>query len=538
MLELRRSHRPLIMGQSGAVASNHPFATQAGLDALRAGGNAADAAVAVAITLGVAEPMMSGLGGDGFYNLWLAAEGRGRVYNGSGSAPAAADPARYAGSGMPPDGAGAASTPGSLGALAAMHAAHGRLPWASLFRTAIALAAEGLPVTQNYRRYAKMSLGRLRKDALATATYLHEGDVPAVGHLIRQIALARTLEEVAHGGYEAFYRGALARRLAAATQGRGGIIAEADLAGFEAEMQAPVGITYRGYDILQTPPNSMGFVLLQELKIVERFDLASLGHNSADAIHIQVEAKKRAFRDRERYATDPRFAEVPLEHILSETHADAMADDIDLHRASEVPLTLPAPNEGNTTYFCIVDAEGNAVSAIQSINNPFGSGVVAGETGILLNNRMTTWHLGSHPNALKPGKRVRHTMNAPMILKDGKPWGVVGTPGADNQVQVNLQAITALIDFNLDPQAVVEAPRWFSSQPGQEANWPHGGNDALTIEEDVGEATLARLTAKGHHLQRQGHIEGTCSLECIRVLENGVRAAGSDPRRDGWAGAY
>jgi gamma-glutamyltranspeptidase/glutathione hydrolase len=194
---------------------------------------------------------------------------------------------------------------------------------------------------------------------------------------------------------------------------------------------------------------------------------------------------------------------------------------------------------GDTTYFCVVDAAGNAVSGSQSINSAFGSGVTAGDTGVLMNNRMAYWHLApGHANRLAPGKRVRHTMNAPLVLRDGALWGVLGTPGADNQVQVNLQALIAMLDFGADPQTALEMPRWTSSQPGQGANWPHDGDGALTIEADFGDEVLTGLERRGHRLARVGHLQGPCAMQAIRVMPNGVRVAGSDPRRDGWAGAY
>ena len=218
---------------------------------------------------------------------------------------------------------------------------------------------------------------------------------------------------------------------------------------------------------------------------------------------------------------------------------DAHARAIDMEHAADLPLRFAEAVAGDTTYFCVVDGEGNAVSAIQSLNSAFGSGVTAGDTGILLNNRMAYWHLeAGHPNRLAPGKRVRHTMNAPMVFENGKLWGVLGTPGADNQVQVNMQVLVAMVDEGVDPQAALEAPRWTSSQDGQSANWPHDADGALTIEGDVGAEVLADLRRRGHTLKVVGHLEGPCSMQAIRVLPNGVRMAASDPRRDGWAGAF
>jgi gamma-glutamyltranspeptidase/glutathione hydrolase len=536
MYPMPRSHRPLIMGRNGAVGANHPLATQAGLDTLRAGGNAIDAAVAISLALGVVEPMMSGLGGDGFYHVYIAATGAGIVYNGTGPAPRAATPAAFP-DGMAVYGPRSVSVPCSLAALGAMHAAHGRRNWASLADAAIEHACEGFAATHGYRHFVADNRPRLIADPRSRAVFTDDGAPPPLAGLIRQPDLADTLETIAAEGPDTFYRGLLAGRIAAGLQEAGALVTAADLAACEAETQSPVAITYRGFEVRQTPPNSTGFVMLQMLRIAERFDLLALP--PAERVHVLVEAKKRAFLDRERHGADPRFETVPLAEILSDETAATHAAAISLDRAADVRLTLPETADGDTTYFCVVDAEGNAVSGIQSLNSAFGSGITAGDTGILLNNRMAYWHLDPrHPNRLAPGKRVRHTMNAPMVFRDGALWGVLGTPGADNQVQVNLQVLTAMIDLGADPQTAIERPRWTSSQAGQGANWPHDGDGALTIESDAGQDVLDGLAARGHRLNPVGHIEGPCAMQAIRIMSNGVRAAASDTRRDGWAGAY
>jgi gamma-glutamyltranspeptidase/glutathione hydrolase len=529
-----RTHRPLIMGRRGAVGSNHPLATQAGLDILREGGNAVDAAVAVSLALGVVEPMMSGLGGDGFYNVFI--NGKRQVFNATGPAPAAATAERFA-KGIEITGPLSVSVPGCLAGLAAMHAAHGKLPWSRLVQPAIGFARDGFGVTHRHHDITAENRPRLAADPASGPTFLGAAlDNRPIGDLVIQANLARTLEEIAADGAETFYRGPLAKRLAAGMAQRGCMITEADLAAIHAEPGEPISIHYRGYEVTQTPPNSTGFTMLQMLKIIERFDLAAL--SPAERIHVMVEAKKRAFLDRERHGADPHFQEAPLARLLSDAYADTLAAGIDLKRAT--PMEQPmAAAAGDTTYFCMVDADGNAVSGIQSINSGYGSGVTAGDTGVLLNNRMAYWHLAAgHANRLVPGKRVRHTMNAPMVFKDGKLWALLGTPGADNQVQVNTQVLTSMLDLGADPQTAVESPRWTSSQPGQGANWPHDGDQQLTVESDFGPDLLAELAQRGHQLNRVGHLEGRCAAQAIRVLDNGVRMAGSDPRRDGWAGAW
>jgi gamma-glutamyltranspeptidase len=532
-----RSYRPVIIGARGAVAANHPLAAQAGLLALRAGGNAVDAAVATAMTLAVVEPMMSGLGGDGFYHVYDQATRRAVVFNGTGPAPAAATPERYAGR-IPRTGPLSVSVPGTVAGLGAMHRSLGRLPWRDLFAEAITFARDGFGATRAYSHFAEEYRPTLMADPRSATIFLAGGEPPPLGALIVQTDLARTLEEIASDGADTFYRGRLARRLAASLEAAGSLVSAADLEAFEAEQQEPIGIDYRGFTVLEAPPNSTGFVLLEELKILEHFDLAGMGLLSADAVHVMVEAKKLAFADRERWGADPRSIEAPLAQLLSADHAAQLARQIDLQRAA--PTRPTAVAAGDTTYFCTVDGEGNAVSGVQSINSGFGSGVMAGDTGILLNNRMSYWHLEpSHPNRLQPGRRVRHTMNPPLVLKDGALWCVFGTPGADNQVQINLQVLSAMIDFRLDPQQAAEMPRWTSNVPGQYANWPHDGEDALTIERRFPETVRSELALRGHRVKTVGDLDGPCSVEIIRRdAATGMLLAGSDPRRDGWALAW
>ena len=529
-----RCHRPTIMGRRGAVATNHPVATQAGLDVLRAGGTAVDATIAVSLMLGVVEPAMSGLGGDGFFQFHRS-NGAPFCVNATGAAPLAATPDAYA-DGIPVAGARSVSTPGLLAGLALLHAGHGTLPWARLVAPAIEAARDGFAVTHHYRHFAGECRARLLASPGRAARFLAEGAPPALGAVLTQPELAESRDAIAREGAEGFYHGRLAGRLAAGIAAAGGLLAEADLAACTAETQAPIAVPFQGFEVRQTPPNSTGFTFLQMLRILDRFDLAALGRDSAALIHLMVEAKKRAFLDRERWGADPRGLAIPLDRLLGAAHAAETATLIDPGHAAALPVH--PGHGGETTYFCIVDAAGNAVSAIQSINSAFGSGVTAGDTGILMNNRMAYWHLEpGHPNRLRPGMRVRHTMNAPMVFRDGRLWAAFGTPGADNQVQINLQVMLAMAVFGLDPQQAVEAPRWTSSQPGQAANYPHEADAVLTLEAGLAEA-VPGLEARGHAVRVVPPLAGPCSVEAIRLLENGVRMAGSDPRRDGWAAAY
>ena len=532
-----RSYRPLVIGRRGAVAANHPLAAQAGLLALRAGGNAVDAAVATGLVLSVVEPMMSGLGGDAFYQVFDQASGRAIVFNGTGPAPAAATPERYAG-GIPRTGPLSVSVPGMLSGIELMHRQFGRLPWRDLFAEAITQARDGFGATRAYCHFAEEYRPTLLVDPRTAALFLADGKPPALGAAITQPDLARTLEEIAENGAETFYRGRLAQRLAAGLDAAGALMGAGDLAAFTAEEQQPIAIDYRGYTVLEAPPNSTGFVLLEELKIIEHFDLAGMGLLSADWVHALVEAKKFGFADRERWAADPRSLEAPLARLLSADYTAGLAARIDMRHAA--PTGFARDAAGDTTYFCTADGDGSAVSGIQSINSGFGAGVIAGDTGVLLNNRMAYWHLDpGHPNRLVPGRRVRHTMNPPIVLKDGALWCVLGTPGADNQVQVNLQVLTAMIDFGLDPQQAAEMPRWTSHVCGEYANWPHSGASELVIERRFPEAARNELARRGHPVVTVGDLDGPCSIEIIRSdPTTGMLLAGSDPRRDGWAAAW
>jgi gamma-glutamyltranspeptidase/glutathione hydrolase len=536
-MESVRTWRPVIMGSGGAVVSNHPLATRAGYEVLRAGGRAADAAVAVAVTLAVVEPNMSGVGGDGFFLVWDARSRAGTVIHACGHAPAAATPERYAG-GIPAIGPLAVSVPGLVAGWEAARARFGTRPRAELYAAAIEHARQGYPATRRFCDFARLHAENLARDPACASTYLPGGALPALGTTIRNAALARTLEALAADGPDALYAGELGRSVARTLADRGGLIAASDLAEHRADARPPISTAYRGLTVLQAGPTSMGFSLLQELAVVAQFDLPAMGHLSADSLHLLIEAKKLAFTDRERYAGDPRFVGAPFGRLLDPTYAKELAGRIDMQRAGVSPPFRPDPS-ADTTYFAVVDRDGSAVSAIQSLGAAFGSCVMDPHTGILLNNRMTWWHLEpGHPNRLAPGKRVRQTMNTPLALQDGAVRYVWGTPGGDSQVQVNLQNFTAMVDFGLDPQQAVEAARWDHFQPGTGSVFPHAMSDELVVEDRVPAAVRDALRARGHRVRLIGPLDGPCSAEVIERRPDGLLLCGSDPRRDGWAAAF
>ena len=542
MREAMRSHRPLIMGRNGAVGSNHPLATQAGLDMLRAGGNAADAAVAVSLTLGVVEPMMSGLGGDGFYHIHVAGNGTGFVYNGTGFAPAAATPEAFAG-GI--DGVRPALGLGARLARRhrrAAHRARRACPGRSCSPPRSRHARDGFAATHNYRYFAGecraiLVEGRARR----ARSLLQQAEVPPLA------AADPPARPRAHAGGDRRRRRRelLSRRARAAPRrgARGARRARSPKPTSRASTPSARRRSrsrYRGFEIAQTPPNSTGFAMLQILRILERFDLANA---SPDRRRASAWWRRRSAPSSTASATaaDPRFGDVPLDMLLSDEHADELAAAIDPERAADIPLVGRRRRMATPPISASSMRDGNVVSGIQSINSAFGSGVIAGDTGILLNNRMAYWHLAEgHANRLAPGKRVRHTMNAPIVLKDGKLWGVLGTPGADNQVQVNL----AGAGRDGGSRRSIRRPRSKrrAGPARSRARAPTGRMRATARSPSrraIGAEVLRRAaSAAATGSTASAPLEGPCSVQAIRLMENGVRMAGSDPRRDGWAAAY
>jgi gamma-glutamyltranspeptidase len=537
--EVAGSYRPAVASRNGMVAAGHPLAAQAGIRTLVAGGNAVDAAIAVAAALNVVEPNMSGIGGDGFLMIYEAATGQVACVNGTGPAPRAAARERYLPDGIPPHGIRSVSVPGLGDAWCQAHTRYGALPLESVLEPAIGLAEDGFPISAKLAQ-AIAGAGSPLTSFPASAAVFAPADRPLrTGERLVQRDLARTFRRLAAAGPDLFYRGELARAVARFSQEQGGYLDEADLGAFRARWQEPIHTSYHGHEVFEFPPNSSGHVLLQELNLVERFELPALGWNSAASIHVMVEAKKLAFADREQYLADPDFVPVPIEGLLSKAYAAERAALIDPERASPSPLAGRPESREDTTCFCVVDRQGNAVCQLQSLQSGFGSQLIAGDTGILLNNRMTYWHLeADHPDCLQPGKRVRHTMNPVMVFRDGCLRLVCGTPGADTQVQTNLQLVTSILDFGLDAQEAVEAPRWRHCQNGTESTWPHTCPDELLLEARFPEAIRTGLAARGHTVRVIGPWEAMGSAMAIQVAPDGSLFGGADPRRDGYAVGY
>ncbi len=532
------AYRPSVMGRNGMVASGHALASQAGNQTLMAGGNAVDAAIATAAALGVVEPAGSGVGGDGFTLIYWAETGQVSAVNATGPAPGAATRERYLDDGgIPMKGIRSVSVPGLVDGWLLAHGRYGALSLDEVFGPAIALCEEGFPVSHLLAEQLRAEHGSFAADPYTRAVFTRDGEPLHTGALLRNCNLGATLRQIARGGRKTFYEGEIARAVAEFSRDHDGLLTQEDLASFHAHWAEPIHVNYRGYEVYEMPPNSSGHILLQELNLVELFDLQSMGCNSAESIHLMVEAKKLAFADREKYMADPEWTDIPLEGMLSKSYAAKQAERINPGRAAvDVAAGGPETHE-DTTCFCTADRAGNLVCILQSIQSGFGSNLIAGDTGILLNNRMTYWHLEEgHPNCLMPGKRVRHTMNPVIVTRDGRPVLTCGTPGADTQVQTNLQLLTHMLDFGMTPQEAVAAPRWRSLQNPMESTIPHVCSNNLQLEDRFPTSVQEGLEQRGHELEMVGDWGGPGSAQAIMVHpESGALIGGSDPRRDGYA---
>ena len=574
------AHRPVVMGRNGMVCAGHPLAAQAGISVLQKGGNAVDAAIAAAAALNVVEPLMSGIGGDGFIMTYRAEDDSLRVCNGTGAAPYAATLGRYR-DGIPMKGILSVSVPGILNAWLDAHSGYGVLPLGDVLAPAIAQADDGFPVT-HYLAAAIAGDPLLCEFPTSRAIFTRNGSGEPLraGDILRQSDLARTLSAIAEHGRDVFYRGAVGEAIVRFSEEQGGLLTMADLNDCSARWQEPISTDYGDYTVYEAPPNSSGHILLQELNVIRQYDMAGMGFGSSESIHLMVEAKKMAFADREAYVADPDYIDVPLVGMLSAGYAEERAATIDPERAANIvsagdpwrhqsaePRRTPAgvgvrrrgprSEQEDTTCFVVADRDGNAVCQLQSIQSGWGSSLVAGETGILLNNRMTYWHLDpDHVDCLQPGKRVRHTMNPVMVFHrtagsssigdNGSAAPalrltyVLGTPGADCQVQSNLQVITNLVDYGMTVQEAVEAPRWKHVGDGTESTIPHTAPEQLLMENRFDPAAVRKLRAMGHPVHELGAWDGVTGREMVLHIdpETGALHGAADPRYDGYAVGY
>ncbi len=517
-------HRPVVMASNGIVASGHPLASAAGIRVMQEGGNAFDAIVATAAVVAVTKPSMTGLGGHNLALIWNAKSQELAALDANGPAPAAATRERYK-DGIPEHGPLAASVPGTVAGWDALLSRFGTRRLADLLQPAIQYAEQGFAV--NYLLHGEIAgqQDALRRWPTSAAVLLPGGKVPEPTDVLRQPDLAGSLKLIAQHGPSVFYEGEIAQRIGEFMAANGGIVAAADFSGFQPRWGQPWHVTYRDVDFYGQPPPSQGFIIGQELNVFEGYDPASI--SEPDRIHVMVEAKKLAFADRTRYLCDPEFTPVPLDVLLSKDHASRQRERIGASAASGVKALDLALAGGETTYMCAVDGEGNAVSFIQSLFHNFGSCVIAGDTGILLSNRMCGFSTeAGHPNVVEPLKRPSMTLNTCMIFRDGRPWIVYGTPGADAQVQTNFQHAVDWVDFGMDVQTAIESPRY-----------RHLPGNKLLLESRFAPETIEALRAKGHEVVVGGPWEKeTGGAQAIMIdPRSGVLQGGADPRREGYA---
>ncbi len=521
---------PLRTARTGLVSSGNALASLVGVEMLRRGGNAIDAAVSMGAAMAVLEPHLSHLGGDLFLQYWDADAKTPHALNGSGAAPHGAT-LDAMGSHIPLRGIRAAAIPGAVDGWLTALRTWGTFSAADVLAPAIGLAEDGFafPAWQAalWGQHADLWLEFPDTQAAFVPETLR------AGALLRQPDLAQTLRDIAQGGRGAFYEGEWAERLLDLSYEQGGFFSRADLANHRSRILPPLSIDYRGVTVYGQPPPSQGHVLLEMLLIAEGFDLPALSPESADTVHALAEAKKLASSDRLAYMGD--VPETPLATLLSKDYARQQRGRIQPHAAAHrfspgrLPTDpTPALDYGSdTTSLCVVDGAGNAVSLIQSVFHAFGSGVVVPGTGVLLNNRMTGFSLDpKSPNVLAPGKRPVHTLNTWMLAKEGTLWAVGGTPGGDVQVQTNAQLISQLVDAGRDPQQAIESPKW---------HVPPSGPD-LVVEDRLPLETCYDLRRRGHTLTIGGPWSGHCACQIIVIdPETNARLGGSDPRVDGLA---
>ena len=532
--------RSVVYGRRGMVACAHPLASQIGVDVLKKGGTAVDAAIAMNAALGFLEPMSCGIGGDLFALVWDAKSGKLHGLNGSGRCPKGLTAERVKPN---PDGTiplyspFAWTVPGAVDGWFELHAKFGKLPIADLLAPAIRAAAEGEPVPEVMASDWAAAEPRMKGLPGFADVYLPGGRAPREGEIFRNPALARAYEAIAKGGRDAYYRGPIAEAVVAFSRKHGGFFAPEDFAGHRSEWVEPISTDYRGVTVYEIPPNGQGLAALQMLNLLETFDLKAMGRDSADFWHVMVEAKKLAFEDRAKYYADPAFAKIPVAGLLAKSYARDRAKLIDPKRASDRPAAGSPPEHGDTTYLCAADAEGNMVSLIQSNYTGFGSGHAVAEWGFGLQDRGGCFNLTpGHANRLEPGKRPFHTIIPAFATRDGKPWLAFGVMGGSMQPQGHVQILVNLVDFGMNLQEAGDAPR-YRHQGGSDPDGSRTGDGGtLALESGLPAEVLRELERRGHRLATGGSFGGYQAV--ARDPVTGVYAGASESRKDGCALGY
>jgi len=524
--------RSMVITRGGIVAAESPLAAQAGAQVLAHGGSAADAAIAANAVMGVVSPMMNGIGGDLFAMVYDAKSGRRYGVNASGWAPRALTPEFLHAHGMdqmPVKGIHTVTVPGTVEGWVKLHEKFGRRPLAEDLDAAIRIAEEGAPVTEWVAFYWEATAqGHVfANDPAGQKLYMPEGRAPRVGEIFRNPELAASLRRIGAAGHDGYYRGETAQKILATEQRFGGTMAADDLAEFSAEWVELIATTYRGWTVYEMPPNGQGIAALMMLNIAENFPLPTMHQDSADALHILIEAKKLAYADMYRYVADPKFAQVPVAPMLSKDYAKKRAGQIDLAKAN-CDVSAGLPSAGDTTYLAVVDKEGNEVSLIQSNYDYFGSGIVAEGAGFVLQNRGALFTLDAKsPNVLAGRKRPLHTI-IPAQMEKGNLRIAFGIMGGWNQSQAHAQFVSNVVDHGMNIQAAIEAPRFTKRT--------FGGCD-VDVESRIPPDVRAALAARGHQLSVRGQYDALVGggQAVLRDFSTGINYGASDPRKDGAA---
>jgi len=534
--------RSEVYAPHGMVATSQPLATQAGLDVLKAGGSAVDAAIAANAVLGLVEPTGNGLGGDLFAIVWDAETKKLYGLNASGRSPMSLTLEEFERRGLdsiPPYGPLPVSVPGAADGWFELHGKFGKLPMSDVLAPAIGYARDGFPLSELIAFYWGLSVPRLSRFDGFAETFTIDGRAPEVGETFKNPALANTLETLARDGRDAFYKGEIARTIDRYMKQQGGFLSYDDLAAHRSEWVEPVSTSYRGYDVWELPPNGQGIAALQILNLLEPHDVASMGFGSADYIHLLVEAKKLAFADRAKFYADPDFAAAPVAELISKPYAEKRGEAIDMRRAARsVDAGNPALNEGDTIYLATADSAGNMVSLIQSNYRGMGSGMTPPGLGFILQDRGELFSLEpGHANVYEPGKRPFHTIIPAFVTKDGEPWLAFGVMGGATQPQAHVQVLVNVIDFGMNLQEAGDAPRivhFGSTQPTGEV-MDDGGT--LHMESGIPYDTVRELMRRGHDVQPAvGPYGGYQAV--ARDLEHGSWIGASESRKDGHAAGY
>ena len=515
-----------VFAKNGMVVSSQPLATLAGVRVLMDSGNAIDAAVATAAVLGVVEPSSLGIGGDAFALFYSAKDKTLKALDASGRSPYAAnlDFCRKSGfKGMPQRGIHSVTVPGAVHGWSTLLSAYGTMPLGEVLQAAIRYSEEGFPVAELAAESWHESEAMLKADEGASANYLVSGRPPRAGEIFKNPRMAKTLRRIADEGPDVFYKGDIAEKIVYCSEKKCGLFTVKDFADHRSDWVEAVTANYRGHDVYELPPATHGFVTLEMLKILEGFDLSTMGAQSADAFHLLIEAKKLAFADRDRYLADRDFMKVSVNDLFSAKRVEALRAQIRNDRAASEFEAVPL--DADTEYLAAADGEGNLVSFIQSNFMGFGSGVVEPETGIILQNRGHLFSLDeNHPNCIGPHKRCVHTLMPGLIMKDGKPFAALGLKGGLVQPQVQVQIVTNLIDFGMTVQEAISTARFNHTEGVQ-----------VGLEQGIPESTVQELERRGHQVV-SGTPESFGGAHAIIINpESGAFVGGSDPRKGGSA---